>query len=226
MRILIVEDEPKVAAFLHKGLDEQGYEVEVVYDGQMGKRKALQEDFDLIILDVILPYINGLQLCKLVKDEKPNTPVILLTALGMMDDKLTGFEHGADDYLVKPFDFKELLARIRVLVKRKTGDTLMANKLVIADLELDLSKKIARRNGEVIELTAKEFLFLEFLMRNRDKVVSRAEIAEKVWEITFDTGTNVVDVYVNILRKKIDKNHSLKLIKTRIGMGYMLSETD
>ncbi len=225
MRILIVEDEPKVAAFLQKGLDEQGYEVEVVYDGQMGKRKALQEDFDLIILDVILPYINGLQLCKQIKQEKSHVPVLMLSALGTMDDKLTGFEEGADDYLIKPFDFKELLARIRALLKRSNGDHGGSNKLVVADLELDLMKKVARRGGIIIDLTAKEFLFLEFLMRNRDKVVSRAEIAEKVWEITFDTGTNVVDVYVNILRKKIDRDHAVKLIKTRIGMGYMLSDT-
>ncbi|NEN24857.1 response regulator transcription factor [Cryomorpha ignava] len=225
MRILIVEDEPKVAAFLQKGLDEQGYEVEVVYDGQMGKRKALQEDFDLIILDVILPYINGLQLCKQIKQEKSHVPVLMLSALGTMDDKLTGFEEGADDYLIKPFDFKELLARIRALLKRSNGDHGGSNKLVVADLELDLMKKVARRGGIIIDLTTKEFLFLEFLMRNRDKVVSRAEIAEKVWEITFDTGTNVVDVYVNILRKKIDRDHAVKLIKTRIGMGYMLSDT-
>lgn len=226
MRIFIVEDEPKVAAFLEKGLNEQGYEVTVVYDGQMGKRMALQNDFDLIILDVILPFINGLQLCKIIKDERPNIPILMLTALGTMDDKLTGFEQGADDYLIKPFDFKELLARIRVLLKRNNGDKSTTQKLIIADLELDLMKKTAQRAGKGIDLTAKEFLFLEYLIRNRDKVVSRAEIAEKVWEITFDTGTNVVDVYVNILRKKIDKDHTMKLIKTRVGMGYMLSETN
>ena len=152
-------------------------------------------------------------------------PIIMLTALGTTDDKLTGFDAGADDYLVKPFEFKELLARIKVLLRRnQTGGAEAQNRIKVADLELDLNKKLALRGGKEIELTAKEFLLLEYLMRNSEKVVSRAAIAEKVWEITFDTGTNVVDVYVNILRKKIDRDFELKLIKTRIGMGYILSQ--
>ena len=151
-------------------------------------------------------------------------PIIMLTALGTTDDKLTGFDAGADDYLVKPFEFKELLARIRALLKRSGGHQPAANKLRVADLELDLNKKRAARNSKVIDLTAKEFSLLEYLMRNKGRVVSRAEIAEHVWEVTFDTGTNVVDVYVNLLRKKVDKEHEVKLIQTRIGSGYILSE--
>ncbi len=225
MKILIVEDEPKVAAFLKQGLEEQGYETDLVYDGQMGIRRALQEHYDLVLLDIIIPYMNGIELCRQIKTAKPAMPIIMLTALGTTDDKLTGFDAGADDYLVKPFEFKELLARIKVLLRRnQTGGTETPNRLKVADLELDLNKKLALRGGKEIELTAKEFLLLEYLMRNSEKVVSRAAIAEKVWEITFDTGTNVVDVYVNILRKKIDRDFELKLIKTRIGMGYILSQ--
>ncbi len=223
MKILIVEDEPKLAAFIRKGLEEQGYDTEVVYDGQMGLRMALREEYHMVLLDLIVPLINGLELCKRIKEERPHLPIIMLTALGTTDDKLTGFDAGADDYLVKPFEFKELLARIKVLLKRSQGAQDTPHRLKAADLELDLNKKLARRGGLDISLTAKEFALLEYLMRNRDKVVSRADIAEKVWDIDFDTGTNVVDVYINILRKKIDRDFAQKLIKTRIGLGYMLS---
>ncbi len=224
MKLLIVEDEPKVAAFLNQGLSEQGFDTDVVYDGQMGLKMAQRNEYDIILLDVIVPYINGIELCKSIKETKPNVPIIMLTALGTTDDKLTGFDAGADDYLVKPFEFKELLARIRALLKRSGGQQLASNKLRVADLELDLDKKRASRDGKVIELTAKEFSLLEYLMRNKGRVVSRAEIAEHVWEVTFDTGTNVVDVYVNLLRKKVDKDFDVKLIQTRIGSGYILSE--
>ncbi len=224
MKLLIVEDEPKVAAFLNQGLSEQGFDTDVVYDGQMGLKMAQRNEYDIILLDVIVPYINGIELCKSIKETKPNVPIIMLTALGTTDDKLTGFDAGVDDYLVKPFEFKELLARIRALLKRSGGQQLASNKLRVADLELDLDKKRASRDGKVIELTAKEFSLLEYLMRNRGRVVSRAEIAEHVWEVTFDTGTNVVDVYVNLLRKKVDKDFDVKLIQTRIGSGYILSE--
>ena len=224
MKLLIVEDEPKVAAFLNQGLSEQGFDTDVVYDGQMGLKMAQRNEYDIILLDAIVPYINGIELCKSIKEIKPNVPIIMLTALGTTDDKLTGFDAGADDYLVKPFEFKELLARIRALLKRSGGHQPAANKLRVADLELDLNKKRAARNSKVIDLTAKEFSLLEYLMRNKGRVVSRAEIAEHVWEVTFDTGTNVVDVYVNLLRKKVDKEHEVKLIQTRIGSGYILSE--
>ncbi len=224
MKLLVVEDEPKVAAFLNQGLSEQGFEIDVVYDGQMGLKMAQRNEYDIILLDVIVPYINGIELCKSIKEIKPNVPIIMLTALGTTDDKLSGFDAGADDYLVKPFEFKELLARIRALLKRSGGHQPAANKLKVADLELDLDKKRAARNQKVIDLTAKEFSLLEYLMRNKGRVVSRAEIAEHVWEVTFDTGTNVVDVYVNLLRKKVDKDYETKLIQTRIGSGYILSE--
>jgi len=224
MKILLVEDEPKVVEFIKKGLEEQGYETEVAYDGQIGERLALKGKYDLIILDVILPYLNGYELCKRLREKGQQVPVLMLTALGTTDDKISGFDAGADDYLVKPFEFAELLARIKVLTKRASGLMHTSIKIKIADLELDIEKKSARRGDKNIELTAKEFLLLEFLMRNKGKVVSRAEIAEKVWDITFDTGTNVVDVYINILRKKIDKDFEDKLIQTRIGMGYSINE--
>ncbi len=224
MKILLIEDEPKVVDFLKQGLNEQGYTVEVAYDGTLGQRFAKQNKYDLIILDVIIPHINGYELCKLIRENDHNIPIIMLTALGAMDDKLIGFDSGADDYLVKPFEFKELIARIKALTKRSSGATDLKNTLKVSDLVLDLNKKIASRGTKSIELTAKEFALLEFLMRNKGRVVSRAEIAEKIWEITFDTGTNVVDVYINILRKKIDKDSEQKLIHTKIGLGYYIEE--
>lgn len=225
MKILVVEDEQKVASFLKDGLEEQGYEVTVAYDGSMGDRLSNNVAFDIILMDVVLPGINGIQLCQLVKSRSPQTPVLMLTALGTTDDKVEGFEAGADDYLVKPFAFKELLARIKALTKRNVGAAVEKSTLLrVADLQLDLDKKVAVRAGTSISLTAKEFSLLEFFMRNKGRVLSRAEIAEKVWDVTFDTGTNVVEVYVNILRKKIDKNFPTKLIHTRIGMGYMFQE--
>jgi two-component system copper resistance phosphate regulon response regulator CusR len=224
MRILIIEDEPKVVDFIKKGLEENGYEVDVAFDGQTGERAALQNRHDLIILDVILPYINGYELCKRIREKGFDRPVLMLTALGTTEDKISGFDAGADDYLVKPFEFAELLARIKVLTRRSTSPVRSPALLKVADLELDLDKKVARRGGKLIELTAKEFNLLEYLMRNEGKVLSRADIAEKVWEITFDTGTNVVDVYINILRKKIDRDAEQKLIRTRIGLGYSIND--
>ena len=224
MKILIVEDEPKVVEFIKKGLEEQGYETEVAYDGQMGERLALKEKYDLIILDVILPNLNGYELCKRIREKGSMVPVLMLTALGTINDKISGFDAGSDDYLVKPFEFAELLARIKALSKRSSGLVQTSNLIKISNLELDLDKKSARRGSKIIELTAKEFALLEFLMKNKGKVLSRAEIAEKVWDITFDTGTNIVDVYINILRKKIDKDFEPKLIQTRIGLGYSISE--
>jgi two-component system copper resistance phosphate regulon response regulator CusR len=224
MKILIVEDEPKVVDFLKKGLEEQGYETEVAYDGQMGEKLALRNVYDIILIDVVLPYINGYDLCRRIREKNQQVPILMLTALGTTDDKITGFDAGADDYLVKPFEFLELLARIKSLTKRGSGIIHTSNLIKVADLELDLDRKIARRGNKAIELTAKEFTLLEFLMKNKGRVVSRVDIAEKVWDITFDTGTNVVDVYINILRKKIDKDFDKKLIHTRIGLGYTLDE--
>jgi two-component system, OmpR family, copper resistance phosphate regulon response regulator CusR len=228
MNILVIEDEQKVAAFLKNGLEEHGYAVDIAYDGYTGEKLALNKVFDLILLDVIIPVTNGIELCKKIKDVKPNQPILMLTALGTTDDKVTGFESGADDYLVKPFEFKELLVRIKALTKRAhqlPNDNRQANILQVGDLKLDLDKKLAFREGKQIQLTAKEFTLLEYLMRNKGRVVSRVDIAEHVWEVTFDTGTNVVEVYMNILRKKIDKDFPTKLIHTRIGLGYVIQES-
>lgn len=224
MKILVVEDEIKVAEFLKKGLEEQDYSVDVAYDGQMGEKLALRNNYDILLLDVILPLINGYELCKRIREKKPQIPILMLTALGTTEDKLTGFDSGTDDYLVKPFEFNELLARIRALVKRSTGPLHTSAVIKVADLELNLDKKMAQRGNKNIELTAKEFALLEFLMKNKGRVVSRTDIAEKVWDITFDTGTNVVDVYINILRKKLDKDFTRKLIHTRVGLGYILND--
>lgn len=224
MKILIIEDEPKVVDFIKRGLEENGYSIEAAFDGQIGEMLAKRNNYDLIILDVILPLINGIEVCKKLRENKPDVPVLMLTALGTTDDKIIGFDAGADDYLVKPFEFRELLARIKSLTKRANGVKRTSNKIKVADLELDIEKKSATRGTKKIELTAKEFSLLEYLLINKGRVLSRADIAEKVWDITFDTGTNVVDVYINILRKKIDKDFDLKLIHTRIGHGYILNE--
>lgn len=224
MKILVVEDEPKLAAFMEKGLTESGYEVTLAYDGQMGRRLAIGSEFDLMIFDVIIPYINGIELCREVRKVKSNVPIILLTALGTTEDKVTGLDAGADDYLVKPFEFNELLARIRSHTRRTGGAKQTSDFLEFSNLKLDLNKKVAIRDGKQITLTAKEFALLELLLRNAGRVIDRAEIAEKVWDINFDTGTNVVDVYVNMLRKKVDKDFTPRLIHTRVGLGYTLDE--
>ena len=169
MKVLLVEDEPKVVDFLRQGLHEQGYEIDVAYDGKMGERLANQNKYDLIILDVIIPHINGYELCKLIREKDPHVPVLMLTALGAMDDKLAGFDSGADDYLVKPFEFKELMARIKALTKRSFGAAELKNTLKVSDLVLDLNKKSAIRGSKAVDLTAKEFALLEFLMRNKDR---------------------------------------------------------
>ncbi|TSA39231.1 MAG: DNA-binding response regulator [Porphyromonadaceae bacterium] len=222
MRILIIEDEVNVVEFLQMGLTEAGYDVDSAFDGQIGYRMASSNTFDLIILDVKLPYMNGFDVCQKIREKNVNVPILMLTALGTTDDKLDGFSAGADDYLVKPFEFSELLARIKALSKRSTAGFMAGSTLKVADLELDLNKKYARRGDVIIELTAKEYNLLEFLMRNRGKVVSKAAIAEKVWDVTFDTGTNIVEVFINLLRKKIDRDFEPKLIQTRYGLGYTL----
>lgn len=223
MNVLIIEDEAKVANNLKLGLEEHGYSAYVAFDSEMGLKLLSQKDFDILISDVILPGKNGFVLCREVRQHHPDIKIIMLTALGTTDDKVEGLEAGADDYLVKPYDLRELIARIKAVCKR--GHLQERQDLMkIADLELNPATKSARRAGATIELTSKEYHLLHFLLKNKGKVMSRAEITEKVWDLDFDPGTNVVDVYINILRKKIDKNHDQKLIHTRVGMGYYLAD--
>ncbi len=222
--ILIVEDHVKMADSISKGLEDSGFKAEVAYDGFIGKRLSETRNYDLIILDVNLPLMNGYELCADIRARNAEVPVIMLTAMGSTEDKLMGFDRGADDYIVKPFEFRELLARIKALLKRSVAEKNDQKILKVADLEVNLDSKSVRRGVIPIELTAKEFSLLEYLIRNKGKVVSKADIAEKIWNIKFDTGTNVIEVYVNFLRKKIDKNFPVKLIHTHIGMGYVLKD--
>lgn len=226
IRILVIEDEPKVANAIQQGLEENLFKADVAYDGLMGKKLALSEKYQLIILDLNLPHLNGYEVCREIRLHNNRVPIIMLTALGALEDKIQAFDTGADDYLVKPFDFRELLARVNVFLKRSANAQAVSQQqsLRIADLEVDDQSKTVTRSGKKIDLTAKEFALLVYLLRNKGRVVSRADIAEKIWDITFDTGTNVIDVYVNFLRKKIDKNFEPKLIHTRQGMGYVLKE--
>ncbi len=204
MKLLVVEDEKKLAGNLKRGLEEQNYEVDLAYDGDIGYRLAFKNNYDAIVLDIILPGLNGFEVSRKLRENNINTPIIMLTAMGATDDKLTGFDAGTDDYLVKPFEFAELLARIKSLIKRSKQEVTLGNVLKIADLELNCDSKQVTRANQKIDLTPKEFALLEYMLRNKGKVVSRAFIAENVWDINFDTGTNVVDVYVNFLRKKIN----------------------
>lgn len=223
-RILLVEDEKKIADALKKGLTENQYEVEVAYDGLAGKDLFNSQPFDLAILDINLPGMNGYDLCKEIRSHNQQIPLMMLTALNAIDDKIEGFDAGADDYVVKPFDFKELLVRMRALLKRLRQVATHTNLLKVSDLQMNLDSKEVMRHGKAISLTAKEFQLLEYLVKNKNKVVSRADIALNVWDIDFDTKTNVIDVYVTFLRKKLDRDFANKLIHTQVGMGYMLKE--
>lgn len=223
MKILIVEDDHRVAELIKRGLEEQGFVTTLAYDGLSGKKLSSQDHFDLVITDIILPKIDGLDLCKYLRQTNPDLPIIMLTALGTTDDKVEGFDAGADDYLVKPFEMRELLVRIRALLKRNQKNSgNISGILAYADLEMNLHTKIVKRNQQQINLTPKEFKLLAYLMQNPDRVLSRVEIADKVWETHFDTGTNFIDVYINYLRKKIDRNFDHKLIHTKSGMGFIL----
>lgn len=223
-KILVIEDEPKVASFIRRGLEENGFECKLAFDGLMGKRMFEAEEYTLIILDLNLPYKNGIELCQEIRNSNQKIPIIILTAMGTTEDKLLGFDSGADDYLVKPFEFRELLARIRSLLKRISIAEIGGNILKVLDLEVNLNTYEVKRCEKRIDLTQKEFALLVYLLRNKGKVVSRMEIAEHVWDINFDTGTNIIDVYVNFLRKKIDKDFQQKLIYTQTGFGYILKE--
>lgn len=222
-RILIVEDERKIADTLKMGLGENGFEVEVAYDGKIGHQLLLSRNFDLVILDINLPGMNGYELCKAIRYRNANVLVIMLTSMSSLDDKIEGYDAGADDYLVKPFQFRELLLKIRALLKRTAGQAEpVGNVLKAADLEMNLDKKEVSRAGRPIKLTAKEFQLLEYLMRNRNRVVSRADLAINVWGIDFNSNTNVIDVYISYVRNKVDRDFDDKLIQTHVGMGYIL----
>jgi two-component system, OmpR family, copper resistance phosphate regulon response regulator CusR len=225
MKILLVEDDPKISAFVKLGLEDNDYIVTVAYDSTMAEKIVFNKQFDVIILDVIIPGINGLELCKKIRNNNIKTPVLMLTSLDSVEDKIAGFDCGADDYLVKPFSFKELYARIKALSRRYT-ETIVSPTLKIADLELDTISKKVRRNEKEIKLTAKEFAILELLLSNKGKVFERIEIAEKIWGFSFNSGTNLIDVHINSLRNKIDKNFSPKLIHTLVGFGYVLKEEE
>lgn len=225
VHILLIEDEQRIAELIKRSLEEQGFSVTLAYDGEMGKKLALSNEYQLIITDIILPKINGIDLCKEIRHLQPDVPIIMLTALGTTDDKVEGFDAGADDYLVKPFELRELQVRIRALLKRNSSKTQVQGFLLrYADLELNLNTKVVKREDIVIELTPKELKLLEYMMQNPERVLSRVEIAEKVWNTTFDTGTNFIDVYINYLRKKIDKDFAIKLIHTKPGLGFIFKQ--
>jgi DNA-binding response OmpR family regulator len=225
LQVLLVEDEQRIAELIKRGLQEQGFNVMVAYDGETGKKLAISNHYDIIITDIVLPVISGIDLCKEVRLQKPNIPIIMLTALGTTNDKVEGFDAGADDYLVKPFDLRELHVRIRALLKRSNSNVNAKGFILkYADLELNLHTKIVKRHNIEISLTPKEFKLLEYMLQNTERVLSRTEIAENVWETTFDTGTNFIDVYINYLRKKIDRDFNVKLIHTKPGLGFIFKK--
>jgi two-component system copper resistance phosphate regulon response regulator CusR len=221
-RILFVEDEPKLGASVRKELVEQGFEVDLAYDGQVGERLFRGADYDLILLDINLPHINGLELCRRFREVNRDVPILMLTALGELDDKMDAFSAGADDYLVKPIHLRELLARLRVFMKRRQINKQFEEKLTVADLEIDFATKSVTRAGTSIVLTAKEFALLALLVRVRGRVLSKNEIAEKVWDMDLGTSLNTIEVYISFLRNKVDKNFEPKLIHTKPGFGYFL----
>ncbi|MEO6670323.1 MAG: response regulator transcription factor [Ferruginibacter sp.] len=224
-KILIVEDEQKIADTLKLGLTENGFEVDTGYDGESGLWLFKTRGYNLIVLDINLPGINGYELCKTIRSQDSSVPIIMLTAFSSLRDKIEGYDMGADDYLIKPFEFKELLMKIRVLLKRTMPASKQnKNVLMAGDLEMNMDSREVKRGDIVISLTAKEFQLLEYLMRNKNRVVSRADIAINVWDIDFDTNTNVIDVYINYVRNKIDRPFDRKLIQTLVGVGYILKE--
>ncbi len=224
-RILVVEDEKRVADLLKIGLEENGYQAMVAYDGAMGLRLFQSNSFQLVISDIILPKMDGFELCREIRKIDDHIPILILTALGTADDKLEGFDVGADDYMVKPFDFRELAARVKVLLKRQaTKNNALVKEIAYADLFINLERREVTRNNIFIKLSPKEYNLLVYMVENAERVISRIEIAEKVWNTHFDTGTNFIDVYINYLRKKIDKEFDTKLIHTKPGVGFILTD--
>jgi len=226
INILIVEDEQRLADILKKQLEESGFNAEIAYDGYVGKQLVERKKYNLIILDINLPLINGYDLCKEIRKTNSNIPIIMLTAFGTPDNKIAGFNVGADDYIVKPFDFRELLARVNVFIRRSDSNVLNPEKIGIADLEMDLNTKTVTRARKKIDLTAKESLLLETFLKNKDKLLTREFIIEQVWGIEFDPNTNIIDVYINYLRKKIDKDFEPKIIHTKFGFGFYCSDKE
>ena len=225
MKLLLVEDDPKISSFIKIGLEANNYLVDIAYDSPIAEKFALSRKYDVMILDVVIPGISGFELCKNIRNNNIMTPVLFLTSLDSIEDKLTGFNSGGDDYLVKPFSFQELLARLKAL-NRRNGDIKVKPVLKIADLEIDTSARKVTRRGMEIFLTATEYKILELLMENEGKVFDRVHIAEKIWGFSFNSGTNIIDVHINSIRRKIDKEFTTKLIHTRKGFGYVLSEEE
>ena len=223
MKVLLVEDDPKISSFVKIGLESNDCQVDIAYDSTIGEKLAYTKKHDVIILDVVIPGISGFDLCKNIRNKSILTPILMLTSLDSLEDKLAGFESGADDYLVKPFSFQELFARLKALDRRNKG-AIVNPVLKLLDLELDTIARKVFRNGKEINLTATEYKILELLLSNKGKVFERVVIAEKIWGFSFNSGTNVIDVHINSLRKKIDKDFSPRLIHTRKGFGYVLSE--
>lgn len=223
--ILLVEDDPKLGPTVQQELINAGYHVELAVDGKQAEALFLSEPFNLVLLDINIPYIDGWELCLRFRKKSKTIPIIMLTALGELQDKIDAFDNGADDYLLKPFHFNELLARIKVFLKRSGNSETRNEILKLADLEMSIDTKEVKRDGKSISLTAKEFALLELLIRNQGRVISKAEIAEKVWNINFDTGTNTIEVYINFLRNKVDKPFGKQLIFTKTGFGYFIEDT-
>ncbi len=221
--ILIIEDDERMAELIRRGLEESGYNVTLATDGNEGLSIALENHFDVVVTDILLPTKSGLEVCKELKKANEKYPIIMLTALGTTDDKIDGFDAGADDYMVKPFEMRELTARINALIKRSRLEN-TEEIMRIADLELDQRTKTVKRGGKELNLTPKEFNLLAYMMTNKNRVLSKSEIAEKVWDMTFDTGTNFIEVYISYLRRKVDKGYDKKLIHTKSGMGFILKE--
>ncbi len=222
MKILLIEDEPKTIQSIKQGLQELNWQVDTALDGQQGYLLARQHGYDVIVSDITMPHLSGLELCAKLRTDGIKTPLLLLTALGQTEDKIAGLDAGADDYLAKPFEFRELIARINALTRRQSNQFRKAEILQFADIEVNLDTKIALRQGKNLNLTPRELSLLIYFMRNPGRVLSKTEIAEKVWDVDFDTGTNVIEVYINYLRNKVDKNFEPKLIHTQFGQGYFL----